>query len=82
MTKQNDKCCKFIVIVPIINIAEQFCDRLVIEIRAGNESMMTYITPCVRDGEFKQCKTQMKDSIEAILLIVMTYSTSVSVWVK
>ena len=61
--------------VPTINIAEQFCDWLVMEIKDGIGSMTTYFTPCVRDGASKQFKSQMKDSIEATPLIVMTYST-------
>ena len=61
-------------IVPTINIAEQFCDELLIEIRDVNWSMTVCFTPCVRDGASKQFKSQMKDSIEATPLIVMTYS--------
>ena len=67
---------KFIVIVPTVNIAEQFAN--ITEIRVENEHEVLGMNDvlCVNEGAFSAFKKNMKYPIEISPLIVTTYSTA------
>ena len=78
--QENEYKYKFIVIVPTINIAEQFASNLSIDTEK-NDGTLTIEThmefnPCVSEGAFKSFKDKLKKPISDEPLIITTYSTA------
>ena len=75
---QENRCkFKFIVIVPTINIAEQFASNWDIRIETPSRRFeRKQFQPCVSEGAFKAFKDKLKMPIDIDPLIITTYSTA------